>query len=230
MGPLASAEFLRDILDRIPVRKDWDYPRIILDSHPHIPSRSRCWLYKEASPYPGMLEACRKLEQYNVQYIAIPCNSAQCWLTELQAELNTPILDIRDITVEALCKSFPSVKEAIVFGSAVTIGMESYLPYLDRRGISYVKPDAALQEEVENFIELAKANIARDILFLQLKSLLAAVESPSRAVILGCTEFGLIRNELSHISCPVIDSLSAYAAKCATLFTKPFFLPQVRFP
>lgn len=217
MGPLASAQFLREVLDNIPAKKDWEYPRIILDSNPHIPSRSRAWLYNETSPLPGMIAACKKLEKYNVKFIALPCNSAQCWLEPLQHSIKTQIVDIRKITVDNLVRDFPSVKQAIVFGSAVTLGTDGYKQYLENAGLEYIKPDADYQKDIESFIELAKLNSSENQLKENFLRLLQKMEDKNCAVILACTEFGLLGKSLREITIPYVNSLSSYAKRCAEL-------------
>ena len=139
MGPLASAEYLIAVLGQFHVEQDSQYPRIILDSNTTIPSRGRAFLYNEASPVPGMIDACKQLETYHVDYIAIPCNSAQAWLKDVQSQISTPILDIREITVRALLERYPDCKQAVVFGSPVTYGMDTYAEYLQKENIQYIK-------------------------------------------------------------------------------------------
>lgn len=214
---MASAQFLREVLDNIPVKKDWEYPRIILDSNPHIPSRSRAWLYNEPSPLPGMIAACKKLEEYNVKFIALPCNSAQCWLEPLQHSIGTQIVDIRKTTVDSLVRGFPSVRRAIVFGSVVTLGKDSYKQYLENVGIEYVKPDADHQKDIESFIELAKLNSSENQLKEKFLGLLQNMRDKNCAVILACTEFGLLGNSLQGMTIPCVNSLSSYAKRCAEL-------------
>src|ERR1700736_4074186 len=94
MGPHATAAFFRTLLNITPAQKDWDHLRVVIDDNPHIPSRTRSLLFGEASPVPGMLESCKKLESYPVDLIALPCNSAAVFLPELQPQLRVPILNI----------------------------------------------------------------------------------------------------------------------------------------
>lgn len=214
MGPLASAEYLMAVLNQFQVERDSQYPRIILDSNTLIPSRGRAFLYNEASPVPGMIEACKQLENYNVDYIAIPCNSAQAWLKDVQSQITTPILDIREITVRTLIEGYPDCKQAVVFGSPVTYGMDTYAEYLKKENIQYIKITPSEQKQVERIIYDCKKNCDRDSLRTLFANLLQEVKEKYGhrcTIILGCTEFGLLSTkELLENVCAV-DSNFAYA-------------------
>ena len=107
MGPFATALFFEKMLELTPAKKDWEHLRIIIDNNPKIPSRSRHYLYGEESPVLGMIETCRRLEAYPVDFIVIPCNSASCFLEDVQAKINIPILNIFEITVDAIKNEYP---------------------------------------------------------------------------------------------------------------------------
>jgi aspartate racemase len=230
MGPLASASFLQELLRHIPVKKDRDYPRIVLDSNPHIPSRSRAYLYGEASPLPGMIAACRELEAYKPEYIAIPCNNAQAWITELQQEIKTPIVNIFETAVDSLRNNLRHPCPVVVLGGAVTHGKQSYKPYLKRAGFTYQKISEALQKQVEDFIETAKlayspaismpGHNSAELLAGKFENLIKTVTTvhSQAAVILGCTEFGLVPSSLRDIR--IIDSMTEYAVAVAQLLTR----------
>lgn len=218
MGPFASAEFLMTILSNFHADNDSQYPRIIMDSNTWIPSRSRAFLYGEASPVPGMIASCRALEGYGVDYIAIPCNSAQAWLNELQPLISTPILDIREITTEALINSFPHCNQAIVLGGPVTYGLDTYKLYLEKRDIEYLKINAIEQKSVEDIIYACKKNIDRQILNEMYSRVLLSFEKkygPQCVKILGCTEFGLLA--FPSMDLCLVDSMLEYAAFTAKL-------------
>ncbi|MDR2695809.1 MAG: aspartate/glutamate racemase family protein [Deltaproteobacteria bacterium] len=215
MGPLASAEFLWKLLECIPANKDWDYPRIILDSNTHIPSRSRAYAYNEDSPLPGMIAACRQLEQYSPTCIALPCNSAQAWLAELQTSLATPVLNIFQAVTEKLQCDFSPDRPVMVLGGAITYGRDTYKPYIEKAGFHYHKLDEAIQKNVESFIESAKKTfISGDLaqLTAKCKNILETACSTTNIhpiFIFGCTEFGMVADTIKDHY--FIDSLHAYA-------------------
>ena len=87
MGPYATLMFLKNILSLTKADKDSDHIRTITDSNIDIPSRSRAILFNEVSPLNGMIDSCKKLKNYPVDAIYVPCNSADFWLDEVQKSI-----------------------------------------------------------------------------------------------------------------------------------------------
>ena len=96
MGPYATLLFYENILNLTDADKDWDHVHLVIDNNTKIPSRTRALLFGEKSPYDCMLESCEKLENYPVDIIVIPCNSAQNWIPDLQKKIKTPIMIVME--------------------------------------------------------------------------------------------------------------------------------------
>ena len=156
MGPYATLTFFQSLLQLTPVAKDWDHLRIIIDDNPHIPSRTRHLLYGEKSPVEGMLQSCLKLERYPVDMIVLPCNSAAVFIQEIQPHLNIPLLNICEITVNALVRNYPTVRRVAVLGGFVTYTLQSYKPYLELHDIELLDHGARIQQDSEQLIEAIK--------------------------------------------------------------------------
>lgn len=214
MGPFATVAFF-DLLTRLtPAVKDWDHLRVVIDSHPQIPSRTRHLLYGETSPVAGMREVCRRLEAYPVEAIAIPCNSASYFIPQLAPSIGIPIFNIMDITAAALAERHPRVRRAAALGGLVTYAHRTYEAPLRRVGIEYIHHPEALQRQVEALIERLKANHPPSEIEADFRALLAALmaSEPLDALVLGCTEFGLMRGLTAPL--PLVDSSEALALHC----------------
>jgi len=206
MGPHATVAFMDQLLQLTPAERDSDHLHLIVDSHPHIPSRTRHLLYGETSPVPGMIEACRKLAAYPVDFIAVPCNSACGFIDEVRAALPVPILDIVEITAQGLVAEHPSVRSAAVIGGHVTYKKQSYRRFLEAAGVRYIDHDEATQSQIEGLITKIKL---LDTGPAVVRSCVDVVERlrdgyGAESIILGCTEFGCIN--LPDPSVPMVDS------------------------
>jgi len=219
MGPYATLMFFEKLLDLNPVKKDWNNLHIVIDNNPAIPSRSRHFLFNEASPLPGMIDSCHRLENYPVDFIVIPCNSASYFLKDIQKEIKIPILNIMKVTSDAIIKKYPNASSVVVLGGVVTYESKTYLPYIENKGLKYVQHDKNLQRRVENLIELIKLNkvdnIANDfnILIDDIKN-----KYNVDVAILGCTEFACVADLKCSIN--LIDSsyeLAEYTVSFAKL-------------
>jgi aspartate racemase len=206
MGPYASASFYETILNLTPAEKDWDHLHLIIDNNPHIPGRSRHHLFGEASPVPGMIESCKKLENYPVDFIVIPCNSASYYLPEIQQSIKIPIINIMEITVNSMIDTIPRNSSVAVLGGIITYDKRTYEPFLQKNGFSYAHHSSSVQRKVEQLIEKIKINCAADEVLADFTDLIGFIKEDVTvdAVILGCTELGLVTN--CQCAVKIVDS------------------------
>lgn len=210
MGPYASVSFMKTLLDLTGAKKDWEHLRIIMDNNPHIPSRTRAFLYNEESPVLGMIESCKKLEKYPVDIILLPCNSATYYLPQVQKEINIPIISIVEATCLALHSRIKIGRKIIVWGGEVTLRTDLYTSSLQQLGYKHIVMDEEDNVIVINCIEDIKLNDSR----ADIKRIKAHIEKVLRkyscdCIILGCSEFGCVVDQLSMY--PIIDSDTEYA-------------------
>lgn len=206
MGPYATLTFYGMVLDLSPAQKDWDHLRVIIDVNPHVPSRSRHYLYGEASPVPAMIESCRRLEAYPVDFIVVPCNSASAFLPQVQAEVRTPFLNIMEVTVKALSNQVPQARRVAVLSAVVPYARRIYEPILKFHGLEYVQHALPMQRQSEEVIELIKLNTPKAVVVGKFQALIHALHQDCKvdAVILGCTEFACLGAVSAAV--PLIDS------------------------
>ena len=210
MGPWATHRFWEVLLRRTAAKREADHLRVVVDSHPRIPSRTRHFLYNEASPVPGMLDVCRRLARYPVDVIAIPCNSACHFLPKFAGQVPVPILDIITATATAAARRFPGGQLAVL-GGAITFGSDRYRAALTREGAGMVCHDEARQARVEELIANLKLR-PRDpelaAAYAALVDEVRAVYAPD-GVILACTELSFVAED--QVALPTIDSTTELA-------------------
>lgn len=194
MGPYATLAFFKALLDQTPAKKDWEHLRVIIDDNPHIPSRTRYLLYNEELPFDGMLESCIKLQQYPVDFIALPCNSAAIFVPTLQKRIDVPILNICEVTAKALAATYPQAKHVAVLGAYVTYTARLYEPFLADRGIMLVNHGSEIQDAVVDLIEELKLGNPNANQVIKFQALLQRLKTDFRvdAAILGCTELNCL--------------------------------------
>lgn len=213
MGPYATLKFYEILLDLTQTNNDSDHLHTVLDVNPHIPSRSRFYLYGETSPVPQMIDACRRLEAYPVDLIALPCNSACAFVNEIQPHVGIEILNIIKVTAQAAVNRFDAGTRISVLGGVVTTENQTYRPFLESCGMVYCPHSLEIQQQSDSIIYGVKSNskVALDLLF---ESLLenVAQQTGAQAVILGCTEFACLLPIESKIS--IVDSTTELAISC----------------
>ncbi len=216
MGPYATSSFFENILKAVNAKKDWEYPRLIIDNHTKIPSRSRHILYNEESPVNEMIVACKQLSNYPVDIIAIPCNSACCFIKELENSIKVPIINIIEIAVNSLCNKYKSIKNCAVISGAVQYRTKSYRDFLAANKVDYVHHNEVIQEKIEKLIEDIKLNPNDELNTYKCNEIILEIKNEYQvdSIILGCTEFSCIK--IKDYGFPILDSsleLAKYIAQ-----------------
>lgn len=207
MGPFATLAFYEKLLKLTPAQKDWNHLRIIIDNNPHIPSRSRAYLYDEESPVKEMIESCLKLQYYPTDFIVIPCNSAMYYLKDVRKQITVPILNIIEITSKRISNKIEKNSRIAVWGGIITYLEKLYRPYILKEGHKYIDHHKNDQKQIEYFIESIK--IGQSIITTQLDVFIKKYINKYKpdAIVFGCTEFGCLPDLNSKYSNTVfIDS------------------------
>lgn len=191
MGPLATADFFHLLVRLTPAHKDWNHLHIIVDNNPRIPSRTRAFLFDEASPVPHMIAGAERLVRAGAQLIVVPCNSASYYLGPVREAVSVTVLD----PVMATAHYAKDVKAPLVLGGMVTHRAGLYAKAL---GVDTVRPTDSEQDEVTALIEVLKKGNTSDAIVARTQKLIdAGTARGADSVILGCTEFGLIANRVT---------------------------------
>lgn len=105
MGPEATVLLMQKVLAAVPARDDADHVPLIVHQNPAVPSRiQRLIEGTGADPGPVLAGMARDLERAGAQALAMPCNTAHAYATEILAATALPFLDMRAATVSALPK------------------------------------------------------------------------------------------------------------------------------
>ncbi len=191
MGPLATVDFMRQVVELTPAEKDADHIPLIVSSYPQIPDRVGPIL-RGAAPSP--LAALRRerlfLEVAGAKLIVMPCNTAHFWYDALVADCAVSFLHIADATADAIVAlGLPPGCRLGLIATKATLQAGMFQERLLARGFAIVVPsDAELDRWTVPGIAHVKANrrAAAEALFrLAIESLLAA---GAERVVLACTE------------------------------------------
>ncbi len=197
MGPEATADlYLR--LIRIFQRKyqakyDDDFPEIVICNLP-IPDVVNG--SKNDTTVKEMLVAgAQKMAAWNVDFIAIPCNTVMYYISDLRNAVSIPILSI----VEETKKAIPNSTTLGIIGTAKTINAALY----KQNGLSVMYPTPRQQKKVTTIIMniLSGRKLRKDKVILQgiIESLL---DRGAERVVLGCTELLLLIPKMKSVIDP----------------------------
>jgi len=213
MGPEATALFYHRVVQLSPAKNDQDHLKTVILSNPKIPDRN-CHLVSESeSPLPILIDGVRQLECMGADFISMPCNTVHWFWEQLCEEVNIPILNIISETVKAIKNDQKKFSNSLIglLATDGTLRMEIYHQALLSAGFALIIPEPATQKAVHDSIYSIKSgeNIRKATENIQ-KGILSLQQQGASALIYGCTELNLIKNELRTEITP-FDSLDILA-------------------
>lgn len=214
MGPLATVDFLRKLIEETPARRDQDHVPVIVYSVPQIPDRPAAITGNGESPLPHMLEGVRTLKHAGASAIAIACNTAHYWYDELVAQGGVPILHMADAACAAVNKT--NIQRVGLLATDGTLAAGFYQARLKAHGLECVTCNAQTQRTlVLPAIEGVKRNDLAPAHALALRAARTLLEDGAQAIIMGCTEIPVaLEFEPSEVSAHCIDATRALARAC----------------
>lgn len=201
MGPEAGCSFYQRLIELTPASIDQDHLKVILYSPCQIPDRSNYLAGTGPSPIPDLVKAVSDLSRWGAQVIAIPCNTAHYFFDDMQRALppGVQLLHIVEETAQGILQEMGKGVRVGLLGTRSTIRHGLYQEPLKRRGLELILPDAHMQEDVQKSIDLLKAghaHFAKATRLLQ-EALANLASHGAQAAVFGCTELGLVEEDLS---------------------------------
>lgn len=196
MGPLATHNLYKSIIDATPAKKDQDHINMVILNASYIPDRTANILDGGESPLPHLLEGCKTLENAGCDVIAIPCNTSHYFYDELQNNCKIKILNMIDLVAQRLSQE--NISNVYLMATAGTVKAGIYEKYLSARNINILPANEFELNLIMKEIYDIKAGVFFgffDIKVIAKKYYLLGCEK----IILGCTELSLIKSNIVHM-------------------------------
>lgn len=218
MGPLATADFFRKLIDATPARNDDEHIPVLIHSVPQVPSRQAAILRAGPSPLPALLAARDRVLAGGATVLVMPCNTAHYWYDGLIAGCNVPFIHIVDAVAELLPAE---ARELGIVATRATLQTRVFEQRLSRRGIALTAPDDLTYDRaVQPAIDAVKRGATREGGQLLEPVVAAALDRGATAVVLACTELPIALDAIeSPLRARCIDSTDALARACVRHWT-----------
>lgn len=163
--------------------------------------------------------AALAVQNAGADFLVIGTNTMHKVAPEIAQAIRIPLLHIADATARVLKQD--GVTRVGLLGTRFTMEQAFYRDRLEDAGIEVITPDEAQRDEVHRVIyeELCQGKInpeSRDA-YLDVVSSLSG--RGAQAVILGCTEIGLLIRQ-ADTSVPLYDTTEIHAAQAVELALK----------
>ena len=143
-----------------------------------------------------LTEAAQNIAAAGADFLLICTNTMHKIAPEVQAAVSIPLLHIADATAEVLVKA--GITSVGLLGTAFTMEQDFYRGRLQSQyGLNVLIPEDSDRQLVHRIIfeELCLGKIDPDSKAQFLRIIEALADSGAEAVILGCTEIGLLLNQ-----------------------------------
>ncbi len=161
-------------------------------------------------------DAAKKLESAGADFILICTNTMHKVAPEIQDMISVPIIHIADATADKLQEV--NINKVALLGTKYTMTEDFYKERLIKRGFDVLIPDVDDINKVNDIIfnELCVGEIKEDSQDEFYRIIDALKNKGAEAVILGCTEIGLLVQQ-ENSSLPVFDTTVIHANKAVEL-------------
>jgi aspartate racemase len=211
VAPWATLEFCHSFYSFVKAKKDWDYPRVLLDINTKLPSRGRHLQLGERDPSPYISETITELANAGATVAVVACNTAHILYDRWASNAPIPVLNIIDTVIaEAL---YLHASKVVALASRSLVEYDLYGSKSEAAGLSYQRLPSSIQELVFHFIEQVKIagrlseedEEALNLLICHLRA------QQLDTIFLGCTELSILKKPLIKEGYRVIDSNMALA-------------------
>lgn len=218
MGPLATSELFRKIIELTNVTRDNEHLHIVIDNNTEIPDRTDYILSSGEDPRIEMIRSAIKLEMMGADYIAIPCNTAHYFYDDIRRYTKSKILHMIRETAIYLINNRNS-KKYFLMATTGTYESKIYTNIFNEYGLKILEPDYSDKIVIMDWIYRVKSS-KFDISSQEFEGLINKyIKDKDMPIILGCTELPILANHIGACK-DFIDPSAIIARKCVELASK----------
>lgn len=187
MGPLATMDLYRKIIEVTPAHSDNDHIHVVIDSNTLIPDRTAYILGKGKDPAVEMIRSAISLENMGADFLIMACNTAHFYYDRITPFVKIPILNMIEETAKEINNL--EIKTVGLLATDGVLTSKVYHGMLKEYGIKILQPNEDGQKEVMNLIYngIKASNYSIDTSRFE-RVIEELYEAGAETLILGCTE------------------------------------------
>ena len=190
MGPMATADLYRKIIENTDAATDQEHLHVLIDSNTDIPDRTACILEGSDVPLTYLIESANRLVSAGADLLIMPCNTAHHFFEKLQSAVSVPVLNMPELSAKYCAEKGYDCVGILATEGALSAGVCD--PYFEAMGIRLVLPS---RQGVKKLMRLiygeVKAGKPCHPELLSRELLNMALEG-AEAFLLACTELPLV--------------------------------------
>jgi aspartate racemase len=206
MGPEATVELMRRVIERTRAEDDRDHVHLIVESDPRIPSRIDYLLEgRGADPEPEILRIAASLERSGAEALAMPCNTAHHYADAIRGAVSIPLLDMVQLTAERIAASHAGARVGLLASTAVH-RVRVYERALRDEGLEVELTPR--QEELMALIRGVKRGATGPEAVEAFADVASELGLRSDVLLIACSELSLISSRIASASIDSLDVLT----------------------
>ena len=203
IGPEATAEFYSKLIKKLQenklIKSNKDYPQIIINSIPAPELIYERISKEDLKPY---IRGLKELDEFNLNFIIIVCNTIHLYYDLLQKEIKTEIIDLRKELKLYVKKK--KIKSVFILGTPNTIKQGLY----KFKEIKTFQPNKKETKDLTRIIFNFNKGYKKEKQIEKTKLICNKyLEKGAETIILGCTEFAVMLDKENIPKINTIDIL-----------------------
>lgn len=208
MGPEATIEFMRRVINHTNAQDDADHLRMIVDNNPKVPSRITKIIEKKGGD-PGVVLAdmAKGLEVAGAQFLVITCNTAHYYLSAIRAAVSIPVLDVIQLSAIKLSQALGQNAKIGILASPAVQEISLFEKTFEQYDLSLNYPTPKEQQNLLAIIRSVKAGTVSKLEQETYQHIVTNLSSNlgANGLLIACTELSIL--PLPNINTLIIDTL-----------------------
>lgn len=217
MGPEATVELMRRVIELTPANDDGDHIRMLVDNNPKVPSRIKALIEGSGeSPLPELIKMAQGLEKSGADFLVMPCNTAHHYYLEIAESVSIPFINMIELAVKKVNHEFPKLEKISLLASSAVNNLKLYENLFKKVGIQTIYPLLPNQESLMRIIKSVKNKSIHEKEIESFKNIVNSLDADH--LLIACTELSLLSN-LIDSKVEVIDALDLLAQEIVSQAT-----------
>ena len=193
MGPEATVELMRRIVEKTPAHADSEHISCIVDQNTKIPNRILSIQGKIPSAGIVLADMGQRLQSYGADLLCMPCNTAHFYLQDIEKAVSIPFIDMLACTADKIIQKYPNEKRIGIASTLATKNTNLYKERLESLGLEAIHPEAPIQERLLAVIAEVKFGNTSQKIRNELKDIIAGMrQNQVHVIVMACTELSVI--------------------------------------
>lgn len=207
MGPKSTGPFIDKVVEQCQkiynATYDIDFPQMMIYSCPTPFYIDRPIIHSDLEK--AIIEGAQRLERTDVDFIAVPCNTAHLYFDKIESSLSVPVINMIDVTIQQLPQY---AREVTILATDSVVNSGLYQDSFTKYGFNYIQENS-WQFYINELIEHIKSGNL-DYCTKLWDQICYELSKKVDAVIIACTDLNVISDNRKNDIC-FIDSSTCLA-------------------